>query len=51
MVERRSVAPDGVGSSPTTHPNKLFITNSLKVILGVCPTRTELSIQPEFRVG
>jgi hypothetical protein len=29
MVERRSVAPDGVGSSPTTHPNKSFIFNRL----------------------
>lgn len=29
MVERRSVAPDGVGSSPTTHPKEPFSFNRL----------------------
>ncbi len=34
MVERRSVAPDGVGSSPTTHPNRPFSFNRLAYAAG-----------------
>ena len=36
MVERRSVAPDGVGSSPTTHPNETLVIISLQSYFLAC---------------